>query len=307
MLFKQEMGFRGSYHFIVKRGNGEVEELGFKNDILDNFFNMLSGTTKNIRTDVSIKLGSGTSPTVFSQTELENPITVTSWPRATNTDVGSKLIDSDTKIYTSRSWTADFGLGKVVGNVSEVGIDLDRSYSADNATVHARALIKDSQGQPTTITVTSQDQLYITYKLELIMDAADSVTQAFLDNNGIQQQVTLTSRWYGLGRNIGDYSLFDRYSLFFASGTSLNPIGQTPTTTQNEFIIVTGTGSQQFNVDGGRVITYRLKVNEANFTDGISFIYDRSYVVAKYKIDPPIPKTSDHIFEFSIYQKFTRI
>lgn len=68
-----------------------------------------------------------------------------------------------------------FGEGVATGNLSEVGI----GWSATTASLFSRALILDSNGSPTTITILSTETLYVYYTLKYypkLTDSTGSVT-----------------------------------------------------------------------------------------------------------------------------------
>lgn len=119
-------------------------------------------------------IGSGNSQPVYTQNKLDTAITgVSGTASSTKYDYNAAR---DGNLYkTNKVNKYSFtGLNNV--NISELG--LASTYS--NATTYSlctRALIKDSQGNPTTITVLNGEILEIYYKLWAVFDTTDKTGQ----------------------------------------------------------------------------------------------------------------------------------
>ena len=104
-------------------------------------------------------VGTGTVERTRTSTSLDNQTYRSSFfrgaPRSGELDNG----DGTSTINFSRTY--DLPLGGVVGTISEVGL------VASSSDLIAGQLIKDEFGSPTTITILSDEQLVITYELEL--------------------------------------------------------------------------------------------------------------------------------------------
>ena len=105
-----------------------------------------------------LHVGTGSAAPLFSDTSLVGLVataTGASWVNSTS------VLNGNT--YEKESSTViDFGVGSVVGNLSELGLSGSASTGVD---LDTRALFVDVLGDPTTITVTAQDQLVVTYFL----------------------------------------------------------------------------------------------------------------------------------------------
>lgn len=158
---------RGYYKIEVKNKAGETtRELNSKNLVLDSLIDTLNGGLTGIKDEPEhmimqyICLGTGTSEPSAGDTALGNEILEkdiywgTIYHEFSESPDGSKLTETIRR-------TKDFGLGGVVGNLTEIGI---KDY---NKVLMTRSLFKDAAGDPTTITVTSEDKLVVTYYIEL--------------------------------------------------------------------------------------------------------------------------------------------
>lgn len=103
---------------------------------------------------------------------------------------GTETIISDTSAivagpprYGYRRRVYRFGMGVAQGNLSEVGIGPLISGS-----VFSRALILDSEGNPTTVTVLANEFLDVTFEVRLYIPTGDSIYEVVIQ--GVPYQVT---------------------------------------------------------------------------------------------------------------------
>lgn len=149
MNIKLQNQIGAQFKLVAHKGDPstpERETEWFHNIVLDSGLDQMSVGTWIDRCCV----GSGNSTPVASQTALENFIA------STTTRQGSEqslLQTSQSPIYYGTRFTWRFGLGIAAGNLSEVGMGWanDRLWN--------RALIRDSEGTPVTITVLSDEYL----------------------------------------------------------------------------------------------------------------------------------------------------
>lgn len=161
----------GEFNLICTRDVGLetewVDETGFrKNMVLDNFFTYIASQTAFSyfpNQQKTIRVGSGTTAPTAGQTTLVSLLASIGGGSA-----GSIQYTESADVIANGIWsktitmTFQFGLGQFTGNVSEVGFALPNVTAP---TVHTRALVVDGNGNPTSITVTAQDQLTVIYKL----------------------------------------------------------------------------------------------------------------------------------------------
>lgn len=100
------------------------------------------------------QVGSGSTPPTVNDTQLESKIAATNTAAAM---VGGVMPSSP--YYAYRTNTYRFAQGVAAGNISEVGI----GWTA-TGTLYSRALILDGAGQPTTLTILSDETLDVVYQ-----------------------------------------------------------------------------------------------------------------------------------------------
>ena len=177
------MGMAGEFRVVVKRADGSTKiDTGYqKNLILNQGLDFFGGNNGSDMMAYCV-IGSGNSQPSYTQNKLDASIRGVGGSQA-----GSKYdydATRDGALYkTNKVKKYSFtDLNNV--NVSELG--LASTYS--NATTYflcTRALIKDSQGNPTTITVLSGEILDIYYKLWAVYDTTDKTgTLNLLDGVG---------------------------------------------------------------------------------------------------------------------------
>lgn len=121
-------------------------------------------------------VGTGTTPPAFTDTALVTPLAYT------GTALGTS---SNTSPYYSTSYVTGppdyiqavgihtFAVGAVVGNISEIGFGGLDSSSSTQLSLFSRQLIQVG-GSPGTISVTSADQLVVTYSLQYYLNLTDT-------------------------------------------------------------------------------------------------------------------------------------
>ena len=204
------IGMAGEFRCVVKRADGSVKtDTGYqKNLILNQGLNFFGGGNGTEMMAYCV-IGSGNSQPSYTQTKLDAAITgVSGTTYSTKHDYNAT---TDGNLYkTNKVCKYSFsGLNNV--NVSEVG--LASTYS--NATTYllcTRALIKDNQGNPTTITVLSGETLEIYYKLWAVYDTTDKTgTINLLDGVG----GSVAYNWKVRLAMVADYSSY-AYQLGYA-------------------------------------------------------------------------------------------
>tara|TARA_R110000868_G_scaffold261567_2_gene519725 strand:- start:1210 stop:2160 length:951 start_codon:yes stop_codon:yes gene_type:complete len=153
MFESPKVGISGKFKVEVLRDGKVINSLPEQKNIVLNQY--LASTTDSWSVGGFIQVGTGGTVPAAGDTSLVTYLANTSspsgWTQSTGSLTGSTYTDSASKIYT-------FTLGAVVGNISELGL-----ASATTTGLQTRALFLDQAGAATTITVTSADQLIITY------------------------------------------------------------------------------------------------------------------------------------------------
>jgi len=118
-----------------------------------------TGTTEITRTDTSLG----------NKTATGNNIGAAVFPEVDNED------GTATHTYTR---TSSFALGGVVGTISEVGLEASTTFIAGQ-------LIKDEFGNPTTLTLLSDEQLVVSYTLEFTYPNGSLAVQASIGSGQV--------------------------------------------------------------------------------------------------------------------------
>lgn len=304
----QAVGFKGEYAVTILDKNGNKKEYinkeqtlrsgePIKNALLDTFFELLYTTSNNLSL-AHIRCGSGAGAVVNTQTALEQQLSLNSgsWPQNGGSTLNTQLEGGIIKMAQSHTFT--FGLGQIAGNISELGVQFTRTGS-----LHSRALVEDSQGQPATITVTRDEQLVITYTLRAEASADEVVQTVPMMINGEATNTEVTCRWNTLSA-ISIINLLAVASPQIGYGTFNAPFerpsfGGASVVTPSRTPIV-----------GGRRLTATWSANVANYTRMIEIMQSHSTIAVsyiKFQFVPPIPKNSDRTLSISIDYIFGRI
>lgn len=195
-MIKADIGMAGLYRFEAFKQDAAGNEIpGTRRVVADWFPNLI--TDVGMRAHMadgtgdlvsSCHVGSGSAPPVPSDTALAAFV-------AYNSSSQSHTIgfSNAAPYYGWRRQTFRFNAGVAAGNLSEVG-----AYGS--AGLYSRALIKDSSGNPITITVLSDEVLDVTYELRVYAPTSDSVYNVTDSGSGIEY--TFTVRASGAGTRV---------------------------------------------------------------------------------------------------------
>lgn len=282
----------------------EVEGLNvpFYNLITDAGLNYLSGYTAIGGAAAYCRVGTSSTPPTTTDTTLGAQTGSASPSGATTNSVQY----STTPYYSSHQIVYTFAVGAVSGNLTEVGF----FSAATGGTMWSRALIKDSGGNPTTLTLLATEQLKVTYTVRRYIPAL--LTGSFtLSTNGVNSTITYNIKpanisatggtiWYGgsaAGRSFMD--------LYAYETDLLGDVTSRPAGTESSAISVTRdnytTGSFQSTA------TLSIGTSVANFTTGIGSVVFCIYgtvnpVYAGYQcsFSPKIMKKSSQTLSIGI-------
>ena len=153
----------GEYRFVAHTPGVENSERALtgwcRNLITDNGLDLMGNSSGWVR---FCSVGSGASTPAASDVALDSRI-ATSSP-------GSVYVSANaTSYYSELLATYTFAQGATAGNLSEVGVGPNN----DGTSLYSRALIVDSDGDPTTITVQPIEVLTVQYRLRLYRNVAD--------------------------------------------------------------------------------------------------------------------------------------
>lgn len=260
----------------------------------------LTGWFPNLITDVGLnRIGQGTylnachvgtnntTPAV-GDTGLAGFVAGTSTIQASATGA-----QSTAPYYGYFTKTFRFAQGAAAGNLAEVGIATART-NGGSTIMFSRALILDELGDPTTVTVLSDEVLDVTYQLRLYPPLTDVLQTITIEGSGYHDTVTrasqvTSSNW---GAYLGAVATFNPNapSNITVYNGAIGTILQAPSGSSaqaNSYDLAYG--NNNLYRDGG--VSYGLNV--ANLSGGIrSARFTTSLGLYQTEFDPVIPKTS---------------
>jgi hypothetical protein len=155
MIVEQKISYSGHYRLCVRKviDNFLVKELEFDNIILNTGLNrIVSGNTIP-----SCYIGTGTSNPTFEDLSLQSFSAGTSTIQSNSITVNVSTLP----YYQAYIRRYRFNAGQLNGNYSEIGV----GWASTSGGLFSRALIKDGLGNPTTITILSDEFLDVFYEL----------------------------------------------------------------------------------------------------------------------------------------------
>ena len=262
------IGMAGEFRCVVKREDGSIKiDTGYqKNLILDQGLDYFGSDERNYSFINACVVGTGNSIPKVTQTKLDNIIGYASLVNAV--DKNDYDVVRDGNLYkTSRECIYSIkDLDNV--NITEVGL-ASRVSSDTDYSLNTRALIKDSNGNPTTITVLSGEQLDIYYKVWRIFDLTDKTgTFNLLDGMGGSVAYNYKTRPAYVGTSsfanleLGAMGAINSLSLLLATG-DLEVVTSAPT--GGDSVSNDKTLSPYVLGSYKRVVTISLPLSVANF------------------------------------------
>lgn len=168
----------GRFKLMISGGKrGTIEYPWQKNLILDaGITRVLSANDHPLR---QISVGAGSTAPTVGQTQLESKIASTGRNHSSSYGYNSEGGYGWTKIQVQ------FDKGAAAGNISELGVGWD------GTNLWSRALVLDAEGNPTTITVLSDEFLTVVYELRswYIVPEPHTITYYF---DGVEKETTVT-------------------------------------------------------------------------------------------------------------------
>ena len=203
----------GEYRAVIRRADGSVEDTGwFKNLVVDQGLDIIGSGTDQTYMLWACIVGTGTGAPSAGQTALQSPIGSPSGQPISsdfvNNGGGDGYSGTTTKGYA-------FAQGAVVGTITEVGI------TNSDGTLFSRALILDGGGTPTSVSITSLDQLTMYYRLKVYPQLTDTTGSVTISGTTYNYTSRPTYVEYGGGIPTTSNSA---YVSAYGAGTTLNPI-----------------------------------------------------------------------------------
>jgi hypothetical protein len=191
MSIKIEGKVSGFYHDITVVRNAGLSnetvesycvEHPSKNLLLNGFFDrwLLNQVNAFCRGYV----GTGTTPPVVTNTQLQSQLGSYS---TVHTSISNPIVKEGSDYITSVTFSMQWGIGDIIGNLTEIGCTLN--FGLSNTNLDSRALIVDVLGNLTPITVTGSDQLIAKYTLRYRIPITPQVS--VVDFGGVPTTCTL--------------------------------------------------------------------------------------------------------------------
>lgn len=242
-------------------------------------------------------VGSGNTPPTVLNSTLQSQVA--------STNVGGSIGSASAAVSApyattlERSWRFDAGVA--AGNLSEVGI-----FSYGPVMLFSRSLIKDTEGNPTTITVLSNEFLDVSYRLSIYYPESDVTGALLLGSTTHGFTVRPSSVTYASSYPRGAYAQFNATAsaaYVYASPATIGPVTDSPTTAHG--YAIAGVTNDTY-VPGSYRITgsLNLALDSANWPAGISaliFPLERfSGMVYQAQFTPPIPKANTQTLKIDV-------
>lgn len=279
----------------------------FDNLVLNQGLDILCGGT--IPGDAStnyvmtyVDVGTGTNTPTITDTVLQSPlgnVQIYSSVGSTTYVAGPPAYHTLTSVYT-------YPLGALVGNISEIGVG--GSSTGYNAPIprpfhlFSRALIVDGGGSPTVISLTSADQLVVTYEVRRYLDLttkAGSVTISSVNYSTQTQIYSVTSNFQGPSTQ-PPFAV--SYFVAYTTQTLVSPTDSS----------IPGTGGSSSNMvfdsytNGSFYRTCYATLSPSAFTSNIGSISLKLWCFWQIVMTPVIPKTADNALTLHFSFSFTQ-
>jgi hypothetical protein len=296
----------GEYNIVVTKPDGTTTETGwFKNLILDQGLDRVGVSGAVIP---YCQLGTGTNAPDVTQVGLTARVAGQLYSNSGSLPI--TVVNSGSPDYKSiHTIPYSFAQGAVVGNISEIGV----GWAASGNVLFSRALISDTNGNPTTITCTSIDQLTVYYKLTFTPNTG--VQTGTLDISGTtysySASMATAGSWMSVGNILvsGPLAYYEYGNPAYNSGwapgttTTLGPITSALTGVSHGWMYGTPVVSPYTLGTYYRDTTYRLAVGDHNYASGIGgFAPDFAYqdMPFKYVFTPAIPKDNTKTLDITV-------
>jgi hypothetical protein len=298
MTYPLKAAVGGKFKIVATRPDGTQRVLAdwFDNIILDAGFNKLMVDT-NV---MSIcRVGSGTTAPAANQTGLATQVASTS--TITESVAGNS---SGAPYYGWNRRTFRFAAGVATGDITEVGV----GWAASGAsTLFSRALVRNTNGDPITLTVLADEVLDVSYELRVYAPADDlafNVTISGVTYACVMRASQVTGqKWQPF------YAFVDNGAqsapLPYAYSGDIAPVTAAPAGTSAQ-----GTGAWAAYTNGtfARTFTATFSLNVANFGGGIKSVTLETLCFGTFQCNftPVIAKDANKIFTLNCTLTLTR-
>lgn len=212
------VGLEGRYKFIKHKADAEGNVIpGTAKTALEWFDNLITNAGLDLLGSTAgdnltyCRIGTGNTDPTFADTSLVAQVGSTN--TAGNGGANGLSVDST---YLYRRVSRRFAAGTVAGvNLAEVGM----AMTASGSNIFSRALLRDTGGTPTTITLAADEVLDVVYELRMYLPAQDLPVAATID--GVASTVTIRYNTTAAVINLWAASLGREFNTTNAGSTRL--------------------------------------------------------------------------------------
>lgn len=313
MIIDATFGLKGRYKAVVRGPDMEVRrESAWSDNVVTNLGvqMLLGGMPSGGPTTVNLQCscGAGNSTPLVTDTQIQSFIASTS-----NSILYETVKNSSTPpYYVMHRIKWRFPEGQAQGNVSELCVISSATAGTSSSPAFSRSLVRDSSGNPTTITVQSDEYLEVTYELFIYIPQETSGT-FYQTIDGSLQPFTYVMKTSGInaggppGNNDGWPGIvtaaipaiygYGNSAAVYSSTGSLGPITGVPSGTRyNLTSSTTAAGNYPLKY---RDITYTASLDSANATFAF---YNLPFTMGavQMQISPPITKVNTKTYTITI-------
>lgn len=287
------IGLEGIFNFkLTNTKTGEVREYEFKNLILNSGIDYYMTSSSSFISGCI--LGSSSVPPVATDTTITNILGTSTTFQASGAGGSNTTV---LPYYTSYYWTHRFIEGVATGNISQVAMTYGSVNAANNTYtgLFSKALVKDGNGTPITITKLADEVLDVTYTLRIYTPSADvtgTTTISGVNYDYIVRAANAGSWSLGIGA-ASSITTAKAYTGTIGTelGTPSGSFGDAATRTFATYVVGTHT----------RTATIFWDLNNGNLSGGIRSVYlsfgnnsygSGIYFQIQYTANPAHPDTT---------------
>lgn len=314
IIASPQLALSGQYRAEIRRNGQLIQETDwFDNLITDYGLDFLTTYTTGSEPGAigHCKVGTGSSTPTVLQTALDaqiaNKINTTSYGGSS-----TSIINSGAPNYlVTHTFTFTFPQGSVLGNITEVGV----GPSALNEKLFSRALITDTNGDPSSLTLIAIDQLTIYYKLNIAPPLIDYVGTVNISGTTYGYK----SRYPRIANSFfASTTSFCFYSglAFSSTGGNIYSVGnfvdgdltkRISATSDNVSVAGNNINDPYLNGTLYRKMIFRVPITAGNWPTGIKAIdFTFGPTTCEMVFDTPIIKTNTQVLSIEIQASWGR-
>lgn len=312
-------GVKGRQNLEVLKGGEVIRETGFHdNMILDKWFEHVThiGPVNNYPMQISTGsqlcvVGTGTAAPDPSQIRLTSFLAS---KQGADSGTTTQVSISATEVVWKRTRVWTFGLGAVVGNVSEMGTTITSVTPHATADLYTRALVL-VQGNPGSISVAADEQLRVSHETITTVPLDIKTTIQSLLVNSVPTDFTIQ---YGFinGAYIADLMFDGTFQdiMGIDQGWTSYTFSATPGSAPSKSGAIYGQGYGWKTGSSGSQPAYNEVINISSLDTtrtgniaGLDFSTFAGSNKLGVKFTPAVPKTNLNIFSLGFKFTFTRV